>query len=560
MKQEVLNILERQGLISSERKKLITESLDRKEDLDFILSKFQIPVDRIADVKSQVYNLPRFVGNDPERSVLSKLSSDSSTHYKMVFLGETETDISIGVLDPEISGLREAATFLSNASSKKPYSLFILSTTQFNDFLAISAGNKVNKVDSSEVSDSIQKGNGSLNGDESPVVILVRDMVGEAIKKGASDIHIEPDSNKLRVRYRIDGELLIVRELPITNHLAVMARIKILCNLKLDEKRRPQDGHFSIDYENRKIDFRVSTMPSYFGEKVVIRVLDTYRGVRGLDELDMNDQHLALIKEALSLPYGIILITGPTGSGKTSTLYSMLNALDHDAKNIVSLEDPVEYSLSGVNQSQIASDIGYTFASGLRSILRQDPDVIMVGEIRDEETAKLAVQAALTGHLVFSTIHTNTAISTLTRLIEMGVEPYLLAPTVRLVIGQRLVKKLVPESPDSPHELISIDGSYRQMVKQQFGDLSPETLSRLSFSPNFHSAKPSKENYSGTSGRVAVFEILKIDKEIEELILHKADENDIYKNARSKGMITLKEDALLKCMEGKVPFTEAMSL
>jgi type IV pilus assembly protein PilB len=559
MKEEVLNILEKQGLISSERKSLILEGLERKENLDGLLAKFQIPVDKIADAKSKAYDLPIFVGADPDRSVLSKLSSDSSSHYKMIFLGENETSIFIGIVDPDIPGLREAAAFLSNASSKKPYQFFILSMTQFNDFLSISAGKRISKVDSNEVSDSIQKGNASLNGDESPVVILVRDMVSEAIKKGASDIHIEPGSNTLRVRYRIDGELLSVRELPVSNHLAIMARIKILCNLKLDERRRPQDGHFSIDYENRKIDFRVSTMPSYFGEKVVIRVLDTYRGVRDLVDLEMNDDHLQMIKEALSLPYGIVLVTGPTGSGKTSTLYSMLNALDHESKNIVSLEDPVEYSLAGVNQSQITPDIGYTFASGLRSILRQDPDIIMVGEIRDKETAELAVQAALTGHLVFSTIHTNTAISTITRLVEMGIEPYLLAPTVRLVIGQRLLKKLIPET-ESPHELVTIEGSYRQMVKKQFGDLSSDILAKLPFSPYFHSPKPTKDNYSGTAGRIAIFEMLKVDKEIEELILNRADENEIYKNARSKGMITLKEDALLKSMQGKVPFTESMGL
>jgi type IV pilus assembly protein PilB len=559
MKQEVLELLEKQGFISEERLALIFSRLENKENLDFILASFQVPVEKIADAKSVVYNLPRYVGKDPAREVLSKLSADSSSHYKMLFLGETEDSVLIGILDPEIAGLKDAATFLSNASSKKPYQFFILSSAQFEDLLSVAAGKKVQKVFSSEISDSIQKGSVDVNSDESPVVLLVRDMVSEAIKKGASDIHIEPGSNTMRARYRIDGELLSVRELPMTSHLAILARIKILCNLKLDEKRRPQDGHFSIDYENRKIDFRVSTMPSYFGEKVVIRVLDTYKGVRNLADLDMQDDHLQMVKEALNLPYGIVLITGPTGSGKTSTLYSMLTALDHEARNIVSLEDPVEYSLEGVNQSQVVPDIGYTFASGLRSILRQDPDVIMVGEIRDKETAELAVQAALTGHLVFSTIHTNTAISTITRLVEIGIEPYLLAPTVRLVIGQRLVKKLVPESV-APHQLITIDGSYRQMVKQQFGDLSPEILSKLPFSSNFHAALPSKENYSGTSGRVAVFEMLKVDKEIENLILNKADENAIYNAARKKGMITMKEDALLKSMQGVIPFSESMSL
>jgi type IV pilus assembly protein PilB len=345
----------------------------------------------------------------------------------------------------------------------------------------------------------------------------------------------------------------------MVNHLPIVARIKIMCNLKLDEKRKPQDGHFSVDYESRKIDFRVSTMPSYFGEKIVVRILDTYRGVRGLDSIHMRPEHLELVRKALALPYGIVLISGPTGSGKTSTLYSMLNSLDHESRNIVSLEDPVEYSVPGVNQSQVAPDIGYTFASGLRSILRQDPDVIMVGEIRDRETAELAVQAALTGHLVFSTIHTNTAVSTITRLVEMGIEPYLIAPTLRLVIAQRLVKKLVPETTGA-HEYIPIDGSYKEMVRQEFGDLPQEYLETLPFSSHFHGAKPTNENYSGTEGRLAIFEMLEINKKIERLILERASEQDIYKEARTMGMLSLKEDALLKSMQGLAPFAESMSL
>jgi type II secretory ATPase GspE/PulE/Tfp pilus assembly ATPase PilB-like protein len=254
------------------------------------------------------------------------------------------------------------------------------------------------------------------------------------------------------------------------------------------------------------------------------------------------------------------LITGPTGSGKTSTLYSMLNSLDKEGRNIVSLEDPIEYSVTGVNQSQVAPDIGYTFANGLRSILRQDPDVIMVGEIRDAETAELAVQAALTGHLVFSTLHTNTAVSSITRLVEMGIPHYLIAPTVRLIIAQRLVHKLVPESEETPHEIIPIEGSYKEMVKSQFGDMSPEFLAALPFTDSFHAQKPSPASRTGMEGRVAVFEMLEVDREMEKAILAKKDETELYKLSRAKGMITLKEDALLKSMNGIVPFRESMGL
>jgi len=571
MKNEILKNLQNQGLLSNDRVFSINQKIADGEDFEDVIASFQVPAEKVADAKSQVYDLPRWVGEDPVDTTVKKLSGESSKHYKMIFLGEDKESITLGILDPEITGLKEAAVFLAKAWGNRNYKFFILTTNQFQDYLGLYFGKRIRRLEESEVSDTLDKGStnsgikftggtgADIKVDDSPVVRLVRDVVSEGIKKGASDIHIEPSASNVFFRYRVDGDLIIVRELPMTQHQAIVARIKILSNLKLDERRKPQDGHFSIDYEGRKIDFRVSTMPSYFGEKVVLRILDTYKGVRNLEAIDMYPPHLSLVREALNYPYGIVLVTGPTGSGKTSTLYSMLNSLDKEGRNIVSLEDPIEYSVSGVNQSQVAPEIGYTFANGLRSILRQDPDVIMVGEIRDVETAELAVQAALTGHLVFSTIHTNTAISTITRLVEMGIPHYLIAPTVKLIIAQRLVHKLVPET-DAPHEIIPIEGSYKEMVKTEFGDLSPQFLAALPFTDNFHAQKPSAQSRTGTEGRVAVFEMLEVDKEVEKAILKKSDENEIYKLARAKGMITLKEDALLKSMNGKVPFRESMGL
>lgn len=571
MKNEILKNLEHQGLLSADRVYAITQKLSSGEDFEEVIASYQIPVEKVADAKSVVYDLPRYVGEDPTVDLVRSISVDSSRHYKMIFLGEDKESISIGILDPDITSLKEAAVFLGKARGNKNYKFFILTSTQYQEYLGLFFGKKIKRLEDSEVSDTLDKDansggikfntgtGGEVKVDDSPVVRLVRDVVAEAIKKGASDIHIEPSADNVVFRYRVDGDLIIIRELPMNQHQAVVARVKILSNLKLDERRKPQDGHFSIDYEGRKIDFRVSTMPSYFGEKIVLRILDTYKGVRDLASLNMYPPHLSLIKEALNYPYGIVLVTGPTGSGKTSTLYSMLNSLDKEGRNIVSLEDPIEYSVGGVNQSQVAPDIGYTFANGLRSILRQDPDVIMVGEIRDSETAELAVQAALTGHLVFSTIHTNTSISTITRLVEMGIPHYLIAPTVRLIIAQRLVHKLVPES-EAPHEIIPIEGSYKEMVKSQFGDLGPEYLANMPFTESFHAQKPSAHSRTGTEGRIAVFEMLEVDKEMEKAILSKADENEIYKLARAKGMITLKEDALLKSMQGMVPFRESMGL
>lgn len=568
---EILKLLESQGLVSGERFEAISKKLYAGENFEELIKSFQVPGDKVADAKSKVYDLPRWVGEDPEEELVKKITGESARHYKMILLQEDTDIVSLGIIDPELTNLKEAAVFLAKAWGNKDYKFFILTDNQYEDYIGLYFGKKVRRVEESEISDVLKKdtsqegikfstaSGAEMKVDDSPVVRLVRDVVSEAIKKGASDIHIEPGSAEVVFRYRLDGDLIIVREIPMTQHQAVVARIKILSNLKLDERRKPQDGHFSVDFEGRKIDFRVSTMPSYFGEKVVLRILDTYRGVRDLAALDMLPMHEKLIKEALNYPFGIVLVTGPTGSGKTSTLYSMLNNLDKEGRNIVSLEDPIEYSVTGVNQSQIAPDIGYTFANGLRSILRQDPDVIMVGEIRDAETAELAVQAALTGHLVFSTIHTNTAISTITRLVEMGIPNYLIAPTVKLIIAQRLVHKLTPED-TAPQEIIPIEGGYKQMVKDQFGDLPPTVLSTLPFKDSFHSPKPSERSRSGMEGRIAVFEMLEVDRDIEQAIVQKKSEMEIYKLARAKGMISLREDAMLKSMNGRVPFRECMGL
>ncbi|KKU28451.1 MAG: Type II secretion system protein E (GspE), partial [Candidatus Giovannonibacteria bacterium GW2011_GWB1_46_20] len=282
--------------------------------------------------------------------------------------------------------------------------------------------------------------------EDAPVTKIVAVILRHATEGNASDVHIEHMGDRVRARFRVDGVLYTSLLLPVGVHSAVVARIKILANLKLDEKRKPQDGRFSARIEGRQIDFRVSTFPAFYGEKVVMRILDTERGVKPLDKIGMRTEHLDLIREAIAKPYGIILITGPTGSGKSTTLYSMVNELDREENNVVSLEDPVEYNMPGMSQSQVRPEIDYTFANGLRSILRQDPDIIMVGEIRDKETAQLAIQAALTGHLVLSTLHTNSAIGAIPRLVDMGVDPYLIAPTVILSMAQRLVRMLCPDS------------------------------------------------------------------------------------------------------------------
>ena len=280
--------------------------------------------------------------------------------------------------------------------------------------------------------------------------------------------------------------------------------------------------------------------------------MDSQKGVHALDDLGLSEENLTLIREAISRPYGLILMTGPTGSGKTTSLYSMLSEINKEDKNIVSLEDPIEYKIDGINQSQIMPEIGYTFANGLRSILRQDPNIILVGEIRDKETAELAIQAALTGHLVLSTLHTNNSIGAIPRLVDMGIDPYLIAPTLILCMAQRLARRIHPNS----KHIIPIDDATKLMLDKQFVDLPPEFKSKLNIGDTIYEAISSPESASGLSGRIALFEMFKVDKEMQNIILKKPQEQEIYKLARSRGMLTLREDAIMKSIKGDIPFQE----
>ena len=369
-------------------------------------------------------------------------------------------------------------------------------------------------------------------------------------------MHVEPVTDKVRVRFRIDGILNTSIILPLKVAPSIAARIKILAQMKLDEKRKPQDGRFSARIDGRKIDFRVSTFPTYFGEKVVMRILDQNKGVKKMGDLGLSKRYLDMLKNAIAEPYGMILISGPTGSGKSTTLYSVLQELDASTKNILSLEDPVEYTVDGVNQSQVHAEIGYTFATGLRTTLRQDPDIIMVGEIRDGETAKLAIQAALTGHLVLSTIHTNTSCGIVPRLVDMDVDPYLIPPTLILGIAQRLVRKICPDS----GEAVPIEGAVKAMIDKQFEDLPEQFRNEIPHANEVFKIKPTTDCPNGTKGREAVFEMFTMTKEIESVILKNPVESEIYKVARSQGLITMKEDAIRKAMEKIIPFEEVNEL
>ncbi len=509
---------------------------------------------------------------------LKYVPEESASYYGFVPLALKDGVLEIGVIDPDRVETRDAIAFIASKHGV-PFKIFLVSEEDFKLVLSAYKGisGEVEKAlgvlkkekqkekeaaggPKEEVSDEIIKTITSKKtesaADEAPITKIVGVIIQHATEGNASDIHIEPTNEKVKVRFRVDGVLYNSLTLPVDVLEAVVARIKVLSNMKLDEKRKPQDGRFSAKIEGRQIDFRVSTFPTYYGEKVVIRILDSDKGMKGISDLGFSPKNLELIKGAIAKPYGLILITGPTGSGKSTTLYAMLNALDRQQYNVLSLEDPIEYNIEGVSQSQVRPEIDYTFASGLRSVLRQDPDIIMVGEIRDGETARLAIQAALTGHLVLSTLHTNNAVAAVTRLTDMGIEPYLIAPTLVLVIAQRLVGMLCQES-KTP---IPIEGIVKREIDNQFSDLPPEFRKDINIPDIVYGTKPSPTCSTGTRGRIAVAEVLNVDSDIENIILRKPVESEIGKMARSKGMLTMKEDAILKSFQGLIPYEEVGKL
>jgi type IV pilus assembly protein PilB len=390
--------------------------------------------------------------------------------------------------------------------------------------------------------------------EDAPAVKLVSTVLRYAIDGRASDIHIEPQVSGVRVRYRVDGDLHTSVILPINTHRTLVARVKILASLRLDEQRKPQDGRFSAAIDNRKIDFRVSTFPTNNGEKVVIRILDRDQGYIPLDQIGLSQKNLEAMRRAAKKPHGLVLISGPTGSGKSTTLYSLLSEVDREKKNVISLEDPIEYYVDGVSQSQVRPEIGYSFANGLRTTLRQDPDVIMVGEIRDAETAKLAIQAALTGHLVLSTIHTNDAVGTIPRLVDMGIEPYLIPPVLVASVAQRLVHTLCPGSGRE----VEISASDRKSIELDMESLSPS--SRFPIPNVAYEPEPTATCPTGMRGRMAVFEVLEMSSQLEKVVLESPVESKLWTVARAQGMLTMREDAMLKAFEKKIPFSEVNAL
>lgn len=580
-----LSFLEQKKLISQDAIKEIADKRDKglAVSLEDELIKGGLKEDALLKARGEYYHIPiKEVGDEkiPEE-ILQHIPEKSSAHYRIIPLAFENGVLEVGIVDPDDVEARDAIQF-SAAKENIPYKIFLIKPSDYvrafegytgltgtvNEALSVLDQAIADEKDPKKKGKEIKIGKGTSEeesieavGDadvveEAPVTKIVATIIRYATEGKASDVHIEHMDKEVRVRFRVDGELFTSLKLPANVHSAVVARIKILSKLRLDEKRKPQDGRFSAHIDGRKIDFRVSTFPAYYGEKVVMRILDSEKGVVPLAELGLSARDEGLVRKAIQAPYGMILISGPTGSGKTTTLYSMLNELDRETQNVLSLEDPVEYNVPGISQSQVRPEIGYTFASGLRTTLRQDPDIIMVGEIRDKETAQLAIQASLTGHLVLSTIHTNTAIGVIPRLIDMGIDPYLIAPTLIMTMGQRLTKRLCPGS----GKPILVEDSIRVMVEKELENIPDKYRREIEIPREIYEAAPGKDCPSGTKGRLAVFEVLDINKRIEKAILDDPTENNIMDIAREDGMIMMREDALIKAFRREIPFEEVNKL
>jgi type IV pilus assembly protein PilB len=580
-----LSFLEQKKLITQDNIKELADKRDKGLAVSFEeeLLNLGVKENDLFRARGEYYHIPIKEVSDEKipAEILRHIPEKSAEHYRIVPLALENGVLQVGIVDPDDVEARDAIQF-SVSKENIPYKVFLIKPSDYarafesytgltgtvNEALSVldqaiadekepkKKGREIKIGQGTSEEESIEAVGDADVVEEAPVTKIVATIIRYATEGKASDVHIEHMDKEVRVRFRVDGELFTSLKLPVNVHSAVVARIKILSKLRLDEKRKPQDGRFSAHIDGRKIDFRVSTFPAYYGEKVVMRILDSERGVLSLAELGLSERDESLIRKAIQAPYGMILISGPTGSGKTTTLYSMLNELDRETQNVLSLEDPVEYNVPGISQSQVRPEIGYTFASGLRTTLRQDPDIIMVGEIRDKETAQLAIQASLTGHLVLSTIHTNTAIGVIPRLIDMGVDPYLIAPTLILTMAQRLTKRLCPGA----GKPIPVEDSIRVMVEKELENIPDRYRREIVVPSEVYEAAPGKDCPSGTKGRLAVFEVLNINKSLEKAILENPTENNIMDIAREDGMLMMREDALLKAFRREIPFEEVNKL
>lgn len=557
---ELLRILEETGLLSKKLAEEVARSaeLRNKSVEEVVYERGLVDEERIAKIKSAAYKIPykEVMPGELDVELIKSMPGDMISQYLVVPISATKDSLVMGVVYPAREDVVEALRLLEKQQKKRI--LMYLTTPSI-----VQAALKKRSSFQEQIQAAVKAMTAIKTDDrrivklepelavaeEAPIIKLVSMMLKEATEGGASDLHIEPQRESVRLRLRIEGDLHEIAELPIQLHKPIISRIKVLSNLKLDETRIPQDGRFRTIMLGREIDFRVATFPTPFGEKVALRVLDSKVGLKTLDELGLSGRNEKVTREEMKKPYGMILITGPTGSGKTTTLYAMMQILNREEVNVVSLEDPVEYSIEGVNQSQVKPEIGYTFATGLRQILRQDPNIIMVGEIRDQETAELAIHAALTGHIVLSTLHTNNSVSAIPRLLDLGVQPFLLPTALNLMMAQRLVPKLC----QACKEEIKASPLMAEVIEKEMAGMPEEAKKKYPSPYKVYRAKGCSQcNGKGVEGRIAIFEAFRMTPELAKIIDEGINEEKLWNEANRQNLITLRQDGVLKALQGLI--------
>jgi type IV pilus assembly protein PilB len=558
MSQELGQMLVRAGRITAEQ---LDQALEKQKDSGEKFVDILLHLGAIADEDELTHFIGRQLNigalrlSDVELNpgIVQLIPLDIARRFNVIAISKLNKTLVVAISDPHNIYVLDALKFITGCTVQPVISperaitraidQYYKHTGGIGDLLkgledeeALEVIDTNETVDESDLQSQIQ---------DKPLVKLVDGIIMEAIRRGASDIHIESYEKRIRVRYRIDGDLMETEPLPFKYRAAIVSRVKIMADLDISERRLPQDGRIKVKVGKRAVDLRVSALPTMFGEKVVMRILDPQSLMADLTQLGFPALALGNFKHAISLPYGMILVTGPTGSGKTTTLYSALKTLNRIDVNILTAEDPVEFNFEGINQVQVRSDIGLTFAASLRSFLRQDPDIVMVGEIRDGETAEIAIRAALTGHLVLSTLHTNDAPSTVARLIDMGIPPYLVSSATKLIMAQRMTRKICSHcAKEIP------------ITDEHIAILGLEDTSDLKI---FKGTGCTDCNQTGMSGRTGIFEVMPITPAIERLILDGASADELRKQAVAEGMQTLRMAAIEKLKKGVIPIEQVLA-
>lgn len=565
-------LLKEKLITKEEHSKYLAElQSSNKSEEKIILENELVTEDKLSEIKGKLLNVPVFenagfaqISND----VLALIPEESAKYYKIAPLRLVEDTFEVGMVNPEDIKAKEVILFLARQSNFKT-KIYLISENDFQEVLrkyrdiAEVVGEALSELREDEKSEMIVLDDdestdvSAILEDQAPVIKMVSAILRHGIEEKASDVHIEPVENEVRVRVRVDGILYDTLKIPLGIHGAIVARIKILSRLRIDEARMPQDGRFSTKIGGKQIDFRVSTFPTKLGEKIAIRILDPTEGLKTYKEIGLSENNLEILRKQIRKPYGMILSTGPTGSGKTTTLYAILQEINKPGVNIITLEDPIEYFVPGINQSQIRPEIGYTFTKGLRTVVRQDPDIIMVGEIRDEESANLATHAALTGHIVLSTVHTNNAIGTLARLIDLKIRPFLIPTSLNISIGQRLARRLCPFCVEKVKPLPKIE----KLITSELSTIKKNVRDKLKLPSKIYTYKSKgcpKCNNKGEKGRIGIFEILRMTKDLEKIIIENPTEAAFLTEAINQGMITMRQDAIIKALEGRVSIEEVL--